>query len=45
LISSTMTEHPMLTITCRWGSGVFQNDYYIIGLIAYTGDLEKIEKK
>ena len=36
------TAHDILTITCRWNDGLFRNDYYVIGVIANTADLDVI---
>ena len=35
-------ENDLLILTCNWGDGLFRNDYYIIGVIADTEDLEKM---
>lgn len=32
----------VLTITCQWYNGLFRNDYYVVGAIVDTEDLEKI---
>ena len=32
----------ILTITCKWYDGLFRNDYYVVGAIVDTEDLEKI---
>ena len=36
------TVYDVLTITCHWYDGLFRNDYYVIGVIANTADLEEI---
>ena len=38
------TVYDVLTITCHWYDGLFRNDYYVIGVIANTADLEAILK-
>ena len=35
----------ILTITCHWSDGLFVNDYYVVGAIVDTDDLEKITAK
>lgn len=35
-------EKELIVLTCRWSDGLFQNDYYIVGVIADTEDLERI---
>ena len=32
----------VLTITCQWSDGLFRNDYYVVGAIVDTEDLEKM---
>ena len=39
------TVYDVLTITCHWYDGLFRNDYYVIGVIANTADLDAIIKK
>ena len=39
------TIYDVLTITCHWYDGLFRNDYYVIGVIANTADLETIITK
>lgn len=34
--------YDVLTITCQWYDGLFRNDYYVIGVIADTADLDAI---
>ena len=34
----------ILTITCRWNDGLFTNDYYVIGAIVATEDMERVVK-
>lgn len=34
----------ILTITCQWYDGLFRNDYYVVGAIVATDDLEIILK-
>ena len=36
------TVYDVLTITCHWYDGLFRNDYYVIGVIANTADLDVI---
>ena len=36
--------YDVLTITCYWNDGLFRNDYYVVGLIADTRDLERVLK-
>ena len=43
LFSPQNTFYDVLTITCQWFDGVFRNDYYVIGAIVDTDDLEKIK--
>ena len=38
------TEYDVLTITCQWNDGLFRNDYYVVGVIANSADLEAIVK-
>ncbi len=38
------TVYDVLTITCHWYDGLFRNDYYLIGVIFNTADLEAIIK-
>lgn len=38
------TVYDVLTITCHWYDGLFRNDYYVVGVIANTRDLELIIK-
>jgi hypothetical protein len=35
--------YDVLTITCHWYDGLFRNDYYVIGVIANTADLEALQ--
>ena len=35
----------ILTITCLWSDGLFRNDYYVVGAIVDTDDLENIITK
>ena len=44
MFSSGATEYDVLTITCPWSDGIFLNDYYVVGAIVDTEDLEKIAK-
>lgn len=32
----------ILTITCQWYDGLFRNDYYVVGAIVDSEDLEKL---
>lgn len=32
----------VLTITCQWDDGLFRNDYYVVGAIVDTIDLDRI---
>ena len=32
----------VLTFTCHWSDGLFRNDYYVVGAIVDSNDLEKI---
>ena len=34
----------VLTITCYWNDGLFRNDYYVVGVIADSKELEGIIK-
>ena len=45
LFSPNETVYDVLTITCRWNDGLFTNDYYVIGVIADTEDLEKVKNQ
>lgn len=36
--------YDVLTVTCYWNDGLFRNDYYVVGVIADKGDLERIIK-
>lgn len=38
------TVNDVLTITCHWYDGIFRNDYYVIGVIANTADLDGVIK-
>lgn len=38
------TVYDVLTITCHWYDGIFRNDYYVIGVIANTADLDGVIK-
>lgn len=38
------TVYDVLTITCHWYDGLFRNDYYVIGVIVNTTDLDAIMK-
>ena len=42
MFSTEITDYVVLTITCHWGDGLFLNDYYVVGAIVETEDLEKI---
>ena len=42
MFSTGATEYDVLTITCHWSDGVFLNDYYVVGAIMETKDMEKI---
>lgn len=42
MFSTEATDFDVLTITCHWGDGVFLNDYYVVGAIVDTQDLEAI---
>ena len=42
MFSTGETVFDVLTITCVWTDGIFKNDYYVIGVIADKGDLERI---
>lgn len=38
------TALDILTITCKWFDGLFRNDYYVVGVIVDSKDLERIRK-
>ena len=42
MFSSGAPEYDVLTITCHWSDGVFLNDYYVVGAIVDTQDLQAI---
>ena len=42
LITPQDTVYDIITITCRWNDGIFRNDYYVVGAIVATDDLERI---
>jgi len=42
IIESEGFERDLLIITCKWGDGVFRNDYYVLGILADTEDLERL---
>lgn len=33
-------EHNILILTCHWGNNLFRNDYYVVGVIGETEDME-----
>ena len=42
IFSTEATDYDVLTITCHWGDGLFLNDYYVVGAIVDTQDLQAI---
>ena len=44
LISPQETAFDILTINCQWNNGIIRNDYYVVGAIVDTTDLEMIVK-
>ena len=42
ITSTGGTVYDVLTITCKWYDGVFRNDFYVIGAVIDSGDLEKV---
>lgn len=35
-------EHNILVLTCHWGNNLFRNDYYVVGVIGDTEDIEQL---
>ena len=40
MFSTGVTDYDVMTLTCHWSDGVFLNDYYVVGAIVDTEDLE-----
>lgn len=44
MFATKVTDYDVLTITCHWGDGLFLNDYYVVGAIVASADLNRILK-
>lgn len=45
VLSTDEADLNILTITCQWYDGLFRNNYYVVGVIVSTVDLDVIVKK